>query len=122
MMEHKFADTYIHQVGRFCYVAHNPATVIVGVGESRDEAMRVFKSNWGNRGEITWIDGPPPPPKREGEKPPIESALEQAEELRRGYSVYRELVRRYHPDTADEKEVPTGQVVADIIRLWQACK
>ena len=123
MTDNKFADTYIHQVGRFCYVAHTPATVIVGVGESRDEAKKIFKSNWGNRGEINWIDSPPPPPpKKDNDRAPIAEVIEASEEHRRGHSVYRRLLAEFHPDKNPDAIYSAADMTRVVLELWQATK
>jgi hypothetical protein len=115
-------NLYLWQVSRFCWMASHSASGMGATGDTREEALKTFRSVWNDRASLTVIDGPPPAPKRPGEHAPIAEAIETSEELRRGYAVYRELIRRYHPDTADEKKVPTGQVAADLIRLWSATR
>jgi len=73
-MDNKFSDTYIWADGKYSWTAWNKATGMGAAGQDRTEAEKTFRLNWGDRGEINWIEGPPPPPKREGERAPIEAS------------------------------------------------
>jgi hypothetical protein len=118
----KFNDTHIWQDGRFAWMAWNKATGIGGPGQSRDEAEKTFKLNWGDRGEIHWIQSPPPAPKRPGEHVPSEAAIEAAEEHRRGYAKYRELLKSHHADVVGKRKFTADEVTAALIQLWEAVR
>ena len=62
---------YVYDRSRFCWLAHLLALNRVWTSETREEAEAAFKREW-NGGPVTVIYGPPPPPKREGERAPIE--------------------------------------------------
>jgi hypothetical protein len=116
----KFADTHIWQDSRYSWTAWNKATGLGATGETRVEAEKTFRLNWGDRGEIGWLESPPPPPRREGERPPIEAGLEQAEHLRRGHSTYRRLLGLYHPDKHRGETFTADEITAALIQLWEA--
>jgi len=71
----KFADTYIWQDGKYLWATRNLATGIGATGQDRAEAEKTFKLNWGDRGDVNWINSPPLAPKRDYERAPIEAAL-----------------------------------------------
>jgi hypothetical protein len=122
-MDNKFSDTHIWSDGKYSWMTWNKATGIGATGQDRAEAEKTFRLNWGDRGEINWIETPPPPPpKREGEKPPIEGALEQQEHLRRGYAEYKAILKSVHPDTNPAQQYTATEVATMINRLWESCR
>jgi hypothetical protein len=121
-VDNKFSDTHIWADGKYSWMAWNKATGIGATGDSRAEAEKTFKANWGDRGEIRWLESPPPPPKRESEKASIEGALEQQEHLRRGYTEYKALLKTVHPDSNPGAEYTATEVTQMLNRLWESCR
>jgi hypothetical protein len=116
------SNLYIHEVGRFCWLATHPASGMGATGISRDEALKVFRSVWNDRASLTVVEGPPPAPKRPGEHAPIAEAIEAAEEHRRGYAKYRELLKGHHPDSVGKRKFTADEVAAALIQLWEAVR
>jgi len=75
-----------------------------------------------DRSTVRLVDGPPPPPKRPGEHAPIEAAIEAAEEHRRGYAKYRELLKSHHVDLVGKRKFTADEVTAALIQLWEAVR
>jgi hypothetical protein len=121
-MKNKFADTYIWQDGRYSWMAWNKAVGIGATGLDRAEAERTFKAEWGDRGEIDWIENPPEPPKRKNERASVEAVIEQQEHLRRGYAEYKAILKSVHPDTNPAQQYTATEVATMINRLWAAVK
>ena len=122
-MKNRFNDTYIWQDGRYSWMAWNKAVGIGATGLDRAEAERTFKAEWGDRGEINWIENPPEPPRRPGEPAtPIADAIEASDEHRRGHSVYRRLLAEFHPDKNPDAIYSAGDVTRVIVEVWQACR
>jgi hypothetical protein len=111
------SNLYLWQVSRFCWMASHPASGMGSTGESHDEALKTFTNVWNDRGTVQIIDGPPPAPKRPGEHTPIAEALEASEEHRRGYSTYRDLLKRHHSDLVGKRKFTADEVTAALIQL-----
>jgi hypothetical protein len=113
----KFGDTYIWPDGSHLWVTRNLATGIGATGQDRTEAEKTFTLNWGDRGEINWIESAPPPPKKPGEQTPIAEALEASEQHRRGHLKYRELLKAHHADVAGKRKFTADEVTRALVAL-----
>jgi hypothetical protein len=116
------SNLYIFEVGRFCWLATHPASAMGTTGETRDEALKTFRSVWNDRASLNVIDGPPPAPKHPGEHAPIAEALEADEHHRRGFAKYRELLKSHHADVVGKRKFTADEVTRVIVELWQATK
>jgi hypothetical protein len=122
LMDNKFSDTHIWRDAKYLWMTRNLATGIGGPGQTRDKAEKTFKLNWSDRGEIHWIESPPPPPKKPGEHTPIAEALEASEEHRPGYSTCRDLLKQHHSDLVGKRKFTADEVTAALIQLWEAVR
>jgi hypothetical protein len=95
--------------------AYEKSTGIISIAETREQAIAEFEKIWNFRAPIEWVHKAPPLPKREGAKPAIQGDTAAA-------AVYRDLVKRFHPDTHQGKRFTAGEVMAALNRLWDAMK
>jgi hypothetical protein len=116
------SSLHVWQVSKFVWMASHPASGMGATGETRDEALKTFRSVWNDRASLSVIDGPPPAPKRPGEHAPIEAAIEAAEEHRRGYAKFRELLKSHHSDVLGKRKFTADEVTAALIQLWEAVR
>lgn len=103
------------------WTATEPYTNMSAKGTSRDEALALFERDWNKRAAITLVDGWPP--QRRRPDAPQEPIPEDDDGKRLpGYSVYRKLLKRFHPDTNAGKEFTANDVTAALITLWTAAR
>jgi len=111
---------YLWQSAPRVWQAHHPSTGLGSTGIDRDEALRHFSAIFNDRQSVRIIDSAPPRPRREGEPIVAEAAVTADEKHRRGYAVYRELLKAHHPDACGKRTFTGDEITAALIRLWQA--
>ena len=100
------------------YRAREKTTGIEVIGEtggSQEQCQAEFERLWNRRAPVEWVFAAPPRPRREGAKPAIQGDTAAA-------AVYRDLAKKFHPDTHQGKRFTAGEVMAALNRLWDAMK
>jgi hypothetical protein len=103
------------------WMARHIVSGMGAVGESRDEALRLFTETWAERGPLNIIDHAPPMPRRDEAPRESEPALDADERHRRGYAKYREMLKQYHPDKTKRK-FSADKITQALVELWQAVR
>jgi len=109
---------FIWQINGRSWQAYHLQSGLGAVADSRGAALADWERLWNSRSTYKVVDGPPPQPRREyGETGP---AIQGAEHYRKGYAVYRELLKTFHADVCGDRTFSGDEVTAALIRLWEA--
>jgi hypothetical protein len=103
---HGSFHVYIRQSGPREWMAQEVTTGFASTGESRDEALALFKSVWSSRAPFTLIDGAPPRSRRDGGAEEAASRVEREPAPKlddAGAHVFNKLIRQFAPNA---KSVP----------------
>jgi hypothetical protein len=92
------------------------------VGESRDEALRLFNTTWAERAALNIVDSAPPMPRRDEAPRESEPAIDTDERHRRGYAKFREALKLFHPDTNAKRKFTADEVTRALVELWEAVR
>ncbi len=112
---------YVYPNGHHCWMTQEVSTGFASTGESRAEALILFKNVWNDRAPFTLVDGAPPRPKREDAPQEPGPALDEGVKLP-GYAVYRRLAKRFHSDAHPGASFTADQVMGAINELWTAMR
>ena len=119
-MKDESSSLYVWQTGRHSWQTMHPASGLGAAAESRDQALADFERIWNRRSSYKVINSPPPMPRREGEPRVPEAQVEADERHRRGYAVYRELLKEFHPDAHAKRTFTAHEITRALIRFWEA--